>query len=325
VTPDEPTAVEPILVVDDHDQVRSMYAQALARNGFEVIEAADGLAALEIISSRSIGLVLIDNHMPNMGGLDFVRRLRADERTRTMPVILMTGSEEIADRIVGLEAGANDYIVKTTRLKEVVARVRAQLRAGHSWADAVSRRLTDRAKLVAALGAIVPAASMAETAGAIVEQIASRRGYAFVGIAEVGDGALHPLAAWTAKGGLKLGGPPQTGAAMAESVERTREGPWVSDFDAVDLPAHAGQISVAEIGLLASAPLLIGDKMVGVLGIGAPVGDAITGGALLAATIDYAGVASAILSPALAAGGREAVARRTLETVLEEHAFHMVF
>ena len=300
-----------------------MFATALTRSGLEVIEAADGLDALAIVGSRPVSLVLIDNHMPNVGGLEFVRRIRADERTRTIPVILMTGSQDVADRIIGLDAGANDYIMKTARLREVVARVRAQLRYENSWALALSEQLGQRARVVAELGAIAPADTPEATAAAIVTRIGAWRGMALVSILEVDGSGIRPLATSMPGGERIVGGASTSIASAVILVERTRLGPWMEAVTPELMPDPVGGLTSGDLGTVAAAPLLAEDRMVGLLLIGTEPNSA--SGDLLAATIDYAGVASAILNPMLEARGRETSARRELELVLEERAFHPVF
>ena len=315
--------IPPVLVVDDHDEVRGMYVAGLRRSGLPVIEASDGQSALEVVTSRPVALVLIDNHMPVMGGVEFVRRLRSDERTRTVPVILMTGSQEVADRIVGLDAGANDYIMKTVRLKEVVARVHAQLRYEHSWAATLSTQLGQRAAVVAELGAMAAGSSPEETSAAIAERIADRPGVAFVSILELDGGGLRPLASVLPGGERIVGGPSSAVEGAVGLVERTRTGPWADVVTPELMPDPVEGLAPGDLGMVAAAPLLAEDRLVGILIIGTEPN--IKSLDLLAATIDYAGVASAILSPSLEARGRETSARRELERILEEAAFHPVY
>lgn len=321
---DEPAGgVPPVLVVDDHDGVRGMYVAALRRSGLQVIEASDGKSALDIVASRPVALVLIDNHMPIMGGVEFVQRLRSDERTRTIPVILMTGSQEVADRIVGLDAGANDYIMKTTRLKEVVARVHAQLRYEHSWASNLSEQLGQRAAVIAELGAMAPAATPEETSAAIAERIAGRPGVAFVSLLELDGAGVRPLASVLPGGERIVGGPSSAVESAVGLVARTRTGPWADVVTSELMPNPVAGLAPQDLGMIAAAPLLAVDRMVAILIIGTKPNIKSTD--LLAATIDYAGVASAILSPSLEARGRETSARRELEGILERGAFHPVF
>jgi len=114
-----------ILVVDDDVDLRSIVREALEREGFTVDEAGDGGLALAKIEALAPELVVLDLHMPALGGLDVLRALGTDHPT---PVIVLSGLDHEADRVIGLELGADDYVVKPFSPKELVARVRAVLR-----------------------------------------------------------------------------------------------------------------------------------------------------------------------------------------------------
>lgn len=116
-----------VLVVDDEASQRFVLRQYLASEGYEVVEAADGVSALEVLRSRDIDLALLDVMMPGLGGMDVVRLIRQESR---VPVILITARGEESSRIAGLDAGADDYVVKPFSAPEVMARVRARLRSG---------------------------------------------------------------------------------------------------------------------------------------------------------------------------------------------------
>ena len=118
-------ATGPILVVDDEPMVREVLSQYLVADGFEVVECADGEAAIEKITEEHPRLVLLDLMLPKRNGLDVLRFIR---QTSKLPVILLTARGEEADRVQGLEAGADDYVVKPFSAREVVARVRTVLR-----------------------------------------------------------------------------------------------------------------------------------------------------------------------------------------------------
>ncbi|MGH9023904.1 MAG: response regulator [Acidimicrobiia bacterium] len=119
--PDPPT----ILVVDDEQSYRDALAVALRREGFLVQLAADGLEALERFEAHRPALVLLDVMLPRMSGLDVCRTLRAKSQ---VPIIMVTARDAEIDAVVGLEVGADDYVAKPFRLRELVARVRAALR-----------------------------------------------------------------------------------------------------------------------------------------------------------------------------------------------------
>jgi two-component system, OmpR family, response regulator MprA len=117
-----------ILVVDDEPAVREALASSLEFEGHEVVLAADGMAALEEIERCAPDLVLLDVMMPRLDGLTTCRRLRTYDRIT--PVLMLTARQVSMDRVSGLDAGADDYVVKPFDLDELLARVRALLRRG---------------------------------------------------------------------------------------------------------------------------------------------------------------------------------------------------
>ena len=118
-----------ILVVDDEPNIREIVGLYLERAGFQVRLAADGPAALQALTAALPDLVILDVMLPGIDGLEITRRLRREGAT---PVILLTARREEADRIEGLELGADDYVVKPFSPQELVSRVRAVLRRTQS-------------------------------------------------------------------------------------------------------------------------------------------------------------------------------------------------
>jgi DNA-binding response OmpR family regulator len=114
-----------ILVVDDEPNIREIVALYLARAGYAVQVAADGREALQLLTAGLPDLVILDVMLPHIDGLEVTRRLRQEGST---PIILLTARREEADRIEGLELGADDYVVKPFSPQELVSRVRAVLR-----------------------------------------------------------------------------------------------------------------------------------------------------------------------------------------------------
>ena len=117
--------MQKILVVDDEPMVREVLSQYLATDGFEVVEAGDGDAAVAAVNDSQPDLVLLDLMLPRRNGLDVLGFIRS---TTNLPVILLTARGDEIDRVRGLEAGADDYVVKPFSAREVVARVRSVLR-----------------------------------------------------------------------------------------------------------------------------------------------------------------------------------------------------
>ena len=129
-----------IFVVDDEPQVREVLKLYLSREGFRVETATDGDAALAAFDAHPPDLVLLDLMLPKIDGLEVFKRLRAK---RAVPIIMLTAKGDEVDRVLGLELGADDYIVKPFSPREVVARVKNVLRrASPPPDDAVSRALT---------------------------------------------------------------------------------------------------------------------------------------------------------------------------------------
>jgi diguanylate cyclase (GGDEF)-like protein len=117
-----------VLVVDDDVDVARFIETNLKIEGFDVLVAHDGAEALELISASLPDLALLDVMMPKIDGIEVVRRLRSAASTASLPVIMLTSSWQPADKVVGLTAGADDYMVKPFDTLELVARVRSTLR-----------------------------------------------------------------------------------------------------------------------------------------------------------------------------------------------------
>src|SRR4051812_49859390 len=119
----EPAAT--ILLVDDEDSVRKVLAFPLERDGFRVVQAADGEDALRQFGAHDVDLVVLDIMLPRLDGLEVCKRLRA---TSTVPIIMLTARDDELDKVIGLELGADDYITKPFSIREFRSRVRALLR-----------------------------------------------------------------------------------------------------------------------------------------------------------------------------------------------------
>jgi DNA-binding response OmpR family regulator len=114
-----------ILVVDDEPQIVSTVRAYLEREGFETFEASDGQKALDIFKRENPDLMILDLMLPGIDGLEVCRQIR---RSSNMPIIMLTARQEDADKLTGLEIGANDYVTKPFSPRELVARVKAVLR-----------------------------------------------------------------------------------------------------------------------------------------------------------------------------------------------------
>jgi two-component system response regulator MprA len=126
-----------ILVVDDEPRVRSALKRALTLDGYEVEVAADGSQALRFLSTDSADAIVLDILMPEVNGIEVCRRLRkSGDRT---PVLVLSARDAVADRVAGLDVGADDYLVKPFDLDELLARLRALLRRSSGTSGAVLR------------------------------------------------------------------------------------------------------------------------------------------------------------------------------------------
>ena len=146
-----------ILIVDDDTAVRRLVRDGLEREGFEVSEVGDGSAALDEVGRSQPDLVILDVNLPVVGGFDILHRLR---ESSTTPVILLSGRVAEIDRVLGLELGADDYVVKPFSPRELASRVRAVLRRvrdedrtrvtfGELTLDIAGREVHKRGELIA--------------------------------------------------------------------------------------------------------------------------------------------------------------------------------
>jgi EAL domain-containing protein (putative c-di-GMP-specific phosphodiesterase class I)/DNA-binding response OmpR family regulator len=304
-----------VLVVDDDEAIRALVTFGLRRAGFEVFQAPDGPAALDIVRAEVIDLVVLDLRMPGMSGTEVVTALRARPETATLPVLLMTGSGDQDAVIRGLGAGADDFLAKPVRLDELVARVHAHLRKQTAWSNMVEDELRARARVVDALGRLAISSDPAEAAETIVRELTTRTDSDKVAVLQVGPGGeLRELATFDRLSGVRRGGHPLALPGALEILAHARAGPWVEE------------VTSSELG--AGAPIYAGNDLVGILTIGISRGGGksplVRRARLLAAAIDYASVLSTIAGSALA-GDRDIAANRLrLRRILAANAFHPV-
>ena len=130
----EPAVRDRVLVVDDDPPLRRMLARTLAAEGYEVTVAGDGGGALAEAERTAPDVIVLDVAMPGLDGLAVCRRLRG--KGLPTPILMLTARDAVPDRVAGLEAGADDYLVKPFAVQELIARLRALTRRG---ADARGR------------------------------------------------------------------------------------------------------------------------------------------------------------------------------------------
>jgi two-component system phosphate regulon response regulator PhoB len=120
-----------ILIVEDEPAIRDMVAFALRKAGMDPVHAADARAAQGMIAERVPDLILLDWMLPGTSGLELARRLRKEDLTRGVPIIMLTARGEETDRVGGFEAGVDDYVVKPFSPRELIARINAVMRRTH--------------------------------------------------------------------------------------------------------------------------------------------------------------------------------------------------
>ena len=116
-----------ILVVEDEEKIARFVELELSHEGYEVAKAADGRSAVDLALAEDFDLILLDIMLPQLNGLEVLRRVRRVKRT---PVILLTARDEVMDKVAGLDGGADDYITKPFAIEELLARIRLALRHG---------------------------------------------------------------------------------------------------------------------------------------------------------------------------------------------------
>lgn len=117
-----------ILVVDDESDIRDLLSYNLKKEGFDVMTAPDGSAALTLARQERFDLVVLDLMLPHISGIDVCKLFRSDPKLADLPVLMLTAKGEEIDRVIGLEVGADDYMTKPFSPRELVARIKAILR-----------------------------------------------------------------------------------------------------------------------------------------------------------------------------------------------------
>jgi two-component system, OmpR family, alkaline phosphatase synthesis response regulator PhoP len=124
-----------VLIVEDDTDIRELIRYNLAQEGFVVEEAADGAQALERVKRRVPDLMVLDLMLPGMPGLQVCRQMRAERETAHLPILIVTAKGTEVDKVLGLEMGADDYVVKPFSPRELVARVKALLRRANPLSE----------------------------------------------------------------------------------------------------------------------------------------------------------------------------------------------
>lgn len=136
-----------ILVVDDELHIRELVKFNLTKEGFEVLEAGDGHAAVKMVRTEKPDLVILDLMLPGLDGLEVCRSLKGRRETAAIPIIMLTAKSEEIDKVIGLELGADDYLTKPFSTRELTARVKAVLRRSHKDTSQVGEMVIGELRL----------------------------------------------------------------------------------------------------------------------------------------------------------------------------------
>ena len=250
-----------VLVADDDPAVRALFKEALARHGLHAVLASNGREAVEQLARHEIDVALLDVNMPVLDGLEALREIRADVRHRTLPIILVTGSDAESAQIRGLEGGADDYVTKPVNLNELTARVRAHLRGRSAWRRELERGREDRRRLAAALDSLPRNEPLVVLAARVANEIQPILGVDGVAILHFGSGAVRTIASSGDMAGPFPVGRPLSRERGREIAGRSAAGPWlqnaaarpdptVDSFDVAYVPFRLGP-SPEPLGCLA--------------------------------------------------------------------------
>ncbi len=136
-----------VLVVEDEEDIRNLVRYNLEQEGFGVDDAVDGAQGYESIRRHAPDALVLDLMLPGISGLELCQRLRNEAPTRLLPIVMLTAKSSEVDRILGLEMGADDYVVKPFSPRELVARIRAVLRRSHAQAAPATGPIFERGRL----------------------------------------------------------------------------------------------------------------------------------------------------------------------------------
>lgn len=117
-----------ILIIEDEKDIVQTLEYNLKKEGYDVIKAFDGIQGLKLVGETSPDIILLDLMLPGIDGLEICKRVKKDQKTENIPIIILTAKGEETDKVVGLEMGADDYITKPFSMREVIARIKAILK-----------------------------------------------------------------------------------------------------------------------------------------------------------------------------------------------------
>ncbi|MDA8392231.1 MAG: EAL domain-containing protein [Actinomycetota bacterium] len=311
----------PILIVDDDPVLQSLFTRVLEMAGFRALVAGDGESALALLRQEPVAVVLLDGHLPGMTGAQVVRLIRADPETELVPVVMVTGASDVAARVEGLEAGADDYVVKPVDIEELVARVKAQvrsrLRSRAALGAAAEHNLRQRIEAVQALARIRsdgPHEVVAEAISGALTRVEGLRAARLYHLPARGI-AVTLAGFGSSRSGVEPGRPvPQRLARQLH--QRTGRGPSI-----VERANRDGGVVVALV------PFGPTDQTVGALEVELETtgDDDLAGYLALSTAVDLAGMVTALLCPLLADSAERAGSIERIDKLIASDAIWTVF
>lgn len=304
-----------ILVVDDDPSARGVAVAALESDGFDTVEAETGDQALRLMSANRFHAVLLDRTMPGIDGIEVLHWIRRTPSIATVPVILVTGRDEVADLVEGLGLGADDYVVKPYEPGELIARLRSHLRGRSVWATVLAHEVARRRALMEAAAATSTTASLELAALDLCDAIMSLPEASGATVVELAGDAVATIAA-KGRDPLEVLLDQRDPRALARQLtSRAGSGAWFE-------PVFAD----AEVTTIAVAPIRTDDEVTGLLATApTPGADSRDLDRLLAQTIDFATLAGVVLGEPLRDSSRRDAARNRFVELVQRHEFQTVF
>ncbi len=303
-----------VLVVDDEEAIRSLLATTLRTSEFEVLEAESADQALRMLVHESIDAVLLDRMMPDMDGVEVLRWIRRTPATAQIPVLFVTGRDQVDDLVEGLGVGADDYVVKPFEPDEVVARLHRHLQGRSAWDEIIRAEVDRRIALVEAASA---ASAVSLEAGIRdlclgLARLPGLRGVAVVelvgdAIAVLGGKGDDPVAALQAEHGPT--------SLDRHLVARTQGGAWLEPIRG---PAGPSTITIAPVRADDTAVALLLALHEAELGT-------LATDRLHASVTDFAALASGVFGSALRDSSRREAGYRAVMRTIEERRFSIAF
>jgi EAL domain-containing protein (putative c-di-GMP-specific phosphodiesterase class I)/DNA-binding NarL/FixJ family response regulator len=304
-----------VLIADDDADVRALFSAVLSSAGFDVVEAVDGVDAIAQLAKTEVSLVLLDMSMPRLDGLAVIRRLRSEEATARLPIILVTGAAAEADRVRGLDIGADDYLTKPVSPKELVARARAHIRVFESWQQTVRRSLEIRRSVSGILRHMPRQGTPAQTAARAIVELGNLIGVDAVALLQPRAGRYGSYAAHGELAEIYPPGSILDGVSSSRLLARAHEGYWVQPL--ARRPGYAVAYFPFEVAGGEPGLLVVADRADG------PMAQRILN--RLADLAEVADVMGGFLAPIADLGAAEVVLRRQVQRIIEDRAFRPHF